>query len=156
LQAAVQTVIGQRLGARDPESARWFFVRARKSAVWISTATGLFAALLAWPAAYAITLNATVASAAALPLAAHMATLPLKGWSMISIAPIRAAGDTRFSMTVGIVTSLLVFPAAYLCIRVLSIGLWGVPVAWIFAWSARAVLTAFKLRGEEWTRRPAL
>jgi Na+-driven multidrug efflux pump len=72
---------------------------------------------------------------------------------MVSMAPIRAAGDTRFSMTIGIVTSLLVFPAAYLCIRVLHIGLWGVPVSWIFAWSARAVITAWKLRGESWTRR---
>ncbi len=153
LQSAVQTVIGQRLGAGDVEGARWFFRRARVWATWISAATGLGAALLAWPAAFAFTLNATVASAAAWPLAAHMATLPIKGWSMVSMAPIRASGDTRFSMTIGIVTSLLVFPVAYICIRVLGIGLWGVPVAWIFAWSARAAITAFKLRDESWTRR---
>jgi Na+-driven multidrug efflux pump len=72
---------------------------------------------------------------------------------MVSMAPIRASGDTRFSMIIGIVTSLLVFPASYACIRVLHIGLWGVPVAWTFAWSARAAITAFKLRGESWTRR---
>lgn len=153
LQSAVQTVIGQRLGARDVEGAKWFFGRARVWATWISAATGLAAACLAWPAAYLITLNASVASIAVWPLAVHMATLPIKGWSMVSMAPIRAAGDTRFSMTIGIVTSLLVFPAAYLCIRVLHIGLWGVPVSWIFAWSARAVITAWKLRGESWTRR---
>jgi hypothetical protein len=35
----------------------------------------------------------------------------------------------------------------------LHIGLWGVPIAWIFAWSARAVLTGFKLRDGSWTRR---
>jgi Na+-driven multidrug efflux pump len=82
-----------------------------------------------------------------------MATLPIKGWAMVSMAPIRASGDTRFSMTVGIVTSLLVLPAAYVCIRAVHIGLWGVPISWIFAWLARAVLTAFKLRGDSWTRR---
>jgi putative MATE family efflux protein len=156
LQAAVQTVIGQRLGARDVDGARSFFKRSRTWALWISTATGFGAALLAWPAAYAFTLNATVASLAAWPLAAHMATLPIKGWSMVSMAPIRASGDTRFSMIIGIVTSLLVFPAAYVCIRVLHIGLWGVPVSWIFAWTARAVITAVKLRGESWTRRPLI
>ena len=153
LQSAVQTVIGQRLGARDGDGARIFFSRARTWAFWISTATGVGAALLAWPAAYAFTLNATVATVAAWPLAVNMATLPIKGWAMVSLAPIRASGDTRFSMTIGIVTSLLVFPAAYLCIRVLHIGLWGVPIAWIFAWSARAVITALKLRGDSWTRR---
>ena len=153
LQSAVQTVIGQRLGAGDVEGARSFFRRARVVASWISAAAGIGAALLAWPAAYAFTLNATVASVAAWPLAAHMATLPIKGWSMVSMAPIRASGDTRFSMTIGIVTSLLVFPASYICIRVLHIGLWGVPVAWMFAWSARAAITAFKLRDESWTRR---
>jgi Na+-driven multidrug efflux pump len=98
-------------------------------------------------------LNASVASVAALPLAAHMATLPIKGWAMVSMAPIRASGDTRFSMTVGIVTSVLVLPAAYVCIRILHIGLWGVPISWIFAWTARAVLTGFKLRDGSWTRR---
>ena len=153
LQSAVQTVIGQRLGANDIDGARWFFRRSRIWASWITAATGVAAALLAWPAAYAFTLNATVASVAAWPLAAHMATLPIKGWSMVSMAPIRASGDTRFSMTIGIVTSLLVFPAAYFCIRVLHIGLWGVPIAWIFAWSARAAITAIKLRDESWTRR---
>jgi Na+-driven multidrug efflux pump len=56
-------------------------------------------------------------------------------------------------MTVGIVTSVLVLPAAYICIRILHIGLWGVPISWIFAWTARAVLTGFKLRDGSWTRR---
>ena len=156
LQSAVQTVVGQRLGARDLDGARTFFQRSRIWAFWISTATGAGAALFAWPAAYAFTLNATVASVAAWPLAAHMATLPIKGWSMVSLAPIRASGDTRFSMLIGIVTSLLVFPAAFVCIRVWHIGLWGVPVSWIFAWSARAAITAWKLRGESWTRQPLI
>lgn len=156
LQSAVQTVIGQRLGAKDIDGAQWFFHRSRSFAFWITTITGVCSAALAWPLAYIFTLNAVVAGVAALPLAAHMATLPIKGWAMVSMAPIRASGDTRFSMTVGIVTSLLVLPAAYVCIVVLHIGLWGVPIAWIFAWTARAVMTAFKLRGGSWTRRTLL
>ncbi len=153
LQAAVQTVIGQRLGAGDVEGAQWFFRRARVLAFRITAATGVVCASLAWPLAYLFTLNGPVASVAALPLALHMATLPIKGWAMVSMAPIRASGDTRFSMTVGIVSSALVIPAAYVCIYVLRIGLYGVPVGWIFAWLARSVLTLFKLRGESWTRR---
>ncbi len=154
LQGAVQTVIGQRLGARDVAGAKAFFVRARRQSLWITAVAAIAAALLAWPAAYLFTFNAAVASIAAWPLAAHMLTLPLKAWAMVSMAPIRAAGDTRFSLLIGVVTAMLVIPAAYLCIRVLHMGLWSVPVAWIFAWSARSAITAIKLHGESWSRRP--
>ncbi|MDQ2872914.1 MAG: MATE family efflux transporter [Candidatus Eremiobacteraeota bacterium] len=153
LQAATQTVVGQRLGAGDVSGARTFFAQARRFALSITALTGAVAALLAWPLAYVFTLNPLVASAAALPLAVHMATLPIKGWAMVSMAPIRASGDTRFSMFVGLLTGAVVLPIAYVCISVLHIGLWGVPIAWISAWTARALLTAIKLRGESWTRR---
>lgn len=153
LQSAAQTVIGQRLGARDIEGARSFFSRARTVSFWLTTLTGAVCAALAWPLAYIFTLNTVVASAAALPLALHMLTLPLKGYAMVSMSPIRASGDTRFSLTVGILTGILVVPVSYLCIRVFHIGLYGVPIAWIIAWSARTVATAIKLRGEAWTRR---
>ena len=156
LQSAVQTVIGQRLGAGDLDGAQWFFQRARAVSFWITTATAILCAMLAWPLAYVFTLNAVVASAAALPLAVHMATLPIKGWAMVSMAPIRASGDTRFSMTVGVVSSVLVIPVAYVCIHVLRIGLYAVPAGWIFAWTARAALTALKLRNGSWMRQQIL
>lgn len=156
LQGAVQTVIGQRLGARDVDGAQHFFARARTRAVWITTGAAALAAALAWPAAYLFTFSAQVASAAAAPLALHMSTLPLKGWAMVSMAPIRASGDTRFSMLIGIVTSVLVIPVAYLGIKVFHFALWGVPLAWIFAWSARAAITAVKLRSASWTRREVI
>lgn len=156
LQSAVQTVIGQRLGAGDVAGAQSFFARARGVSFRITSLTGIVAALLAWPLAFLFTLNPMVASVALWPLALHMATLPIKGWAMVSLAPIRASGDTRFSLTIGIVTSLLVFPASFICIKLLHVGLYGVPIAWIFAWSARAFITALKLRGDAWTRRKAI
>jgi len=153
IQSATQTVIGQRLGARDIEGARAFFIRARRLSFWLTTVTGAVCAVLAWPLAYIFTLNAVVASAAALPLALHMLTLPIKGYAMVSMSPVRASGDTRFSLIVGILTGILVVPVCYVCIRVFHIGLYGVPIAWIIAWGARAIATAIKLRGEAWTRR---
>ena len=153
LQSATQTVIGQRLGAGDIEGARSFFARARKLSFWLTTLTGAICAVLAWPLGYLFTLNAFVASVAMWPLVLHMVTLPIKGYAMVSMSPIRASGDTRFSLTVGILTGILVVPVAYLCIRVFHIGLFGVPIAWIVAWGARAIATAIKLRDEAWTRR---
>lgn len=156
LQSAAQTVIGQRLGAADVDGALWFLGRAQKFATLLTLAAGIACATLAWPLAYAFTLNAAVASLAALPLAVHMTTLPLKGWAMVSLAPIRAAGDTRFSMIVGLVSSALVIPVAWLGIERLHIGLYSVPLGWITAWSARALLTQWKLREGDWMRRATL
>jgi Na+-driven multidrug efflux pump len=153
MQQAVQTVIGQRLGAGDVDGARSFFARSRVMSFWITTLTGGVTAVLAWPLAYLFTLNAVVASAAAWPLALQMATLPIKGWAMVSMAPIRASGDTRFSMAAGLISSVLVIPLSFLFIKVAHIGLLGVPIAWVVAWLARLLLTVWKLRGESWTRR---
>ncbi|HEV7179382.1 MAG TPA: MATE family efflux transporter [Candidatus Baltobacteraceae bacterium] len=156
LQSATQTVIGQRLGARDAAGAHWFLGRAMRTTFVVTTLTGIVVALLAWPLSYLFTLNAAVASAAALPLALHMVTLPLKGWAMVAIAPIRASGDTRFSMLVGATCGMLVLPIAWVCIERLHIGLFSVPVAWIVAWAARAGMTAWKLRSGTWSRRETL
>lgn len=156
MQSAVQTVIGQRLGAGDVEGAKIFFTRARAIAFWITLATAILAAALAWPLGYLFTLNAVVASAAAWPLALQMSTLPIKGWAMVSMAPIRASGDTRFSMTAGLVSSVLVVPLSYVFIKVMHVGLLGVPIAWVIAWLARLALTSIKLRDESWTRRSIL
>ncbi|HUA09008.1 MAG TPA: MATE family efflux transporter [Candidatus Acidoferrales bacterium] len=146
LQSATQTVIGQRIGARDPNGARSFLERALRTALIVTTITGAVVAALAWPLAYLFTMNAAVASVAALPVALHMVTLPIKGWAMVGLAPIRAAGDTRFSMFVGLACAVVVLPIAWFGIERLHIGLYSVPIAWIVAWSLRAALTARKLR----------
>jgi putative MATE family efflux protein len=156
LQSATQTVVGQRLGARDVAGAAWFFERARHLSLRITTLSGVVAAALAWPLAFVFTLNASVASLAALPLALHMVTLPIKGWAMVSMAPIRASGDTRFSMTVGVLCSALVIPFAWAGIERFHIGLYSVPLGWIAAWTARGLLTEWKLRGGAWMKRAPL
>jgi putative MATE family efflux protein len=152
LQSAAQTVIGQRLGAGDVAGAQAFFARAQRLTLLITSIAGVVAAACAWPLAFAFTLNAAVASIAALPLAVHMITLPIKGWSMVSLAPIRASGDTRFSMIVGILCSALVIPFAWVGIDRLHLGLYAVPIGWIAAWLARAFITELKLRNGAWTR----
>lgn len=145
LQSATQTVIGQRIGAGDPEGARAFLHKALLTAFVVTSITGVVVAIFAWPLAFVFTMNGAVASVAALPIALHMVTLPIKGWAMVGLAPFRAAGDTRFSMFVGIVCAVLVLPITWVCIERLQIGLFAVPVAWIIAWSARLGLTAHRL-----------
>lgn len=156
LQSAAQVVIGQRLGAGDPAGARWFFERALRISLLVTTVTGAVVAILAWPLAYVFTLDAAIASIAALPLVLHMVTMPLKGWSMLALAPIRASGDTRFSMTVGLFCSALVIPLVWIGIERLHLGLYSVGLGWIVAWTVRALLTQWKLRDGAWMRRAPL
>ena len=147
-------VIGQRLGARDVPGARGS-----------SSAPGAFRCgdddrgdrhRACAPGRSPTSSRSTpqVAAMAALPLALHMITLPLKGWAMVSLAPIRASGDTRFSMTMGIVCSALVIPVAWLGIERLHFGLYRGAVGWIVAWTARAALTRDEVARRRLDARP--
>ncbi|MBV8150357.1 MAG: MATE family efflux transporter [Candidatus Eremiobacteraeota bacterium] len=153
---AIQIVIGQRLGARDIAGARAFLSSAMRIGVAACAAVGLVFAVLAWPLSALVTLNPALASLAAAPLALHMTTLPIKGYAMASLSPIRAAGDTKFSMWLGIIGSIVVITIIAVAIKTFHLGLYAIPIAWIITWSLRAALTQVRLRGRDWeTRRLA-
>jgi Na+-driven multidrug efflux pump len=75
---------------------------------------------------------------------------------MTIIAPIRAAGDTRFVMIMGIVTAAFALLGIALAIRAFHLGLWGVPLGWTAAWIVRSSLTTARLNNGDWERRPSL
>lgn len=150
LENAAQTVIGQRFGARDYAGARAFQRSATRYGVVLSTLAGLLVAGTAWPLSALVTWNAALAPIAALPLALHMLTLPLKGYAFLGLAPIRAAGDTRFSMIVGVVASGAVIPLAWYGVAKLQLGLFAVPFAWIGGWILWSVLVFARLRRFDW------
>jgi MATE family multidrug resistance protein len=124
LGTAAQTVLGQRFGARDSAGARAFDRRAIGYGVRPSIA--------------------------AAPIALHMLTLPQKGYAMLGIARIRAVGDTRFSMIVGVIASFVAIPGVYLGVTRLHLGLFAVPCAWIVAWLFWCLATALRLRRFDW------
>lgn len=150
LGSAAQTVIGQRFGAGDIPGARAFERGALRYGVTLSSGTGVIVAALAWPIAYACTLDATLASLAAAPLAVHMLTMPLKGYATLGGARVRAAGDTRFSMYVGIAASAIVIPGTWFAVQMLHGGLFAVAFAWIAAWLFWAAATAVRLARFDW------
>ena len=143
LGEATQIVVGQRLGASDVAGARDTVDRGRHK-------RGEIVAVLAKPLAFLFTLNWTLAALAAGPLALHMLTSPLKGYGMAALAPIRAAGDTRFSMWLGLLTGSIGLGGIALGVAVLHIALWAVPLAWVAAWSVRCIVTALRLRTGDW------
>lgn len=148
---AIQIVIGQRLGAGDVAGARWFLQRSTRLAVLAGAGVALVFAIFAWPLSALVTLSPMLAGVAAAPLALHLMTLPLKGYAMALLAPIRAAGDTRFSMWQGIAGAIIV--VAVIALATPAIGLYAVGTAWIIAWGVRALLSWLRVRGGDWERR---
>ena len=150
---SMQIVIGQRLGAGDPQGAQVFYRAAIRIAVVSGAVVGALFAVLAWPLTALVTLSPLLANVAALPLALHLTTLPIKSYAVGALAPIRAAGDTQFSMWNGIVGALVAVGLVWLCTHVFQLGLYAVGTAWIVSWSVRSLLTTLRLRRGDWTTR---
>jgi Na+-driven multidrug efflux pump len=151
---AAEIIVGQRIGARDYVGAKTFLRAALRIAWRVCGGVGALVALLAWPLAALCTLNPALATVAALPLAFHVGlTLPLKGWAMTILAPIRASGDTRFVMVMGIGMTAIAIAGIAIGIRTLHLGLWAVPLAWTIAWTFRGIVTMLRLRTGNWERR---
>ena len=153
LGESMEIVIGQRIGARDIPAARIFGRRAMRAGVAVCGAVALAVAACAWPLAALVTLDPAVATLAAAPLAVHALLLPVKGYAMSALAPIRASGDVRFTMLVGIFTSLLALAGIVAGLEWLRIGLWSVPLGWSIAWSVRSWLTLRRLQTGDWETR---
>lgn len=151
---ASEIVLGQRIGARDYAGAKAFQRDATRLGVLACLGVGAAVAALAWPLAALCTLNPALATLVAAPLAVHVfVTLPLKGYAMTALAPIRGAGDTRFVMNMGFVMTAVALSTITVGIRVLDLGLWAVPLGWTAAWLVRDALTTVRLRSGDWERR---
>jgi putative MATE family efflux protein len=151
---AFGTIVGQRIGASDYDGAETFLCKGRAIALRTCALAAAIVAALAWPLSALFTFSPRLATIAFAPLAAHVAlTLPLKGLAMANVAPIRAAGDTRWVMRMGIFTTLISIGTIVLGIEVFHIGLWSLPLGFSVGWIYRNIATARQLAGGDWRRR---
>ncbi|GAC1561020.1 MAG: MATE family efflux transporter [Vulcanimicrobiaceae bacterium] len=151
---ACGTIVGQRIGAGDYAGARAFLRASVRFGVLVCSATGALVAVLAWPLSALFTLDVRLASIVAVPLATHvLLTLPLKGYAMTMVAPVRASGDTRWIMVMGIVTTTIATSGIAVAILVAHVGLWAVPCGWLCGWVFRDVATWRRVRSRDWERR---
>ena len=150
---AIQIVIGQRLGAGDVPGARRFLERSLRLAVRTGLLVGAAFAVFSWPLTALVTLSPMLAGIAALPLALHLCTLPIKSCVAALLAPIRAAGDTRFAMWNGAIGAVIAVSLVAFFTHVVPIGLYAIGTAWLVSWSVRAVIAGKRLRTGDWTRR---
>ncbi len=151
---ACETIIGQRIGARDYAGARSFVRASVRIGVAVCAIVGALVAAFAWPLSALCTLDVGLANVVALPLAVHaLLTLPLKGYAMTLIAPIRASGDTRWVMFMGIVTTIISTSGIVVAIVVLHLTLWALPIGLVLGWIFRDLATRARVDSRDWERR---
>jgi putative MATE family efflux protein len=148
---AATTLVGQSLGAKDPEGAQRRGYTAYRMGAALMGTIGL--AFLLFPAQIVgfFTDDAQVIAIGTMPLRMVGLIQPLLAATMIFTGGLRGAGDTRWPMIVtGSSIWLVRLPLAYLFALVLD---WGLPGAWgalALDLSLRGFLNFLRFRGGRW------
>lgn len=156
INLAIVTVIGQCVGARELEQARAYTKKLMKIS-YVATAA---LSLLVW-AILPLLLRLYDMSDATYTLTFHLIlihnALALHPTSFNLANAIRAAGDVRYTMWVGI-ASMLVFRLG--CAFLFGVGLgWGIYGVWLAMgadWLGRSIAFLFRYHSGKWLRHRAI
>ncbi len=148
---AATTLVGQSLGAEDPEGAQHRGYTAYRMGAALMATVGL--TFLLFPAQIVgfFTNDPEVIAIGTMPLRMVGLIQPLLAASMVFSGGLRGAGDTRWPMMItGGSIWLVRVPLAYLFALVLD---WGLPGAWTalaLDLSLRGLLNFLRFRGGRW------
>lgn len=154
LSLTIVTVVGQCMGRRDIADARKFI----KSFVWLCS--GFFVLMLALmlPLFHPLISlfsppEAIVGDLFTVTLINLIAQIPLWSISFIIPAALRAAGDSKFTSLVAMLSMWLFrVVLGYILGIVLGYGIVGVWLAMNIEWGVRGLVFLHRFRGEKWYR----
>jgi putative MATE family efflux protein len=148
---AATTLVGQALGAKNPDGAREATTAARKFAFIVMTAIGVGLLLFAEPIVRIFTADPDVIRNGALAIRIAGAIQPIMSQSFVFGGALRGAGDTRATM---VITMLSVWGlrvvVTYFVGRVLGLGILGAWLAVGIDFSLRTILFGLRWRGGKW------
>ena len=148
---AATTLVGQSLGAQDPESAQQRGYTAYRMGGTLMGVMGLIFILFPAQIVGFFTNDPAVIALGTTPLRVVGFIQPLLAAAMIFPGGLRGAGDTRFPMVItGASIWLIRLPLAYLFALVLN---WGLPGAWAAMavdMSVRGIINFLRFRGGRW------
>jgi MATE family multidrug resistance protein len=148
---AATTLVGQGLGAEDPDAAQDRGYSAFRMGAGLMSLVGL--AFLFFPSQIVgfFTSEPEVIAVGTLPLQVVGVIQPILAASMVFSGALRGAGDTRFPMVVTAAAIWLVrLPLAYLFALVLDGGLLGAWAAMALDMVMRGVLNFLRFRAGRW------
>jgi MATE family multidrug resistance protein len=148
---AATTLVGQGLGARDPEGAQQQGYTAYRLGAGLMIAVGVPIVLFSPQLMRLFSNEAQVVAAGTAPLRVVGAVQPLLAAAMIFAGALRGAGDTRFPMAITSGSIWLVrVPLAYSLALWLDWGLVGAWSAMAVDFSLRGALTFLRYRSGRW------
>jgi putative MATE family efflux protein len=150
---AAATLVGQSLGAGDPERARQAVWRTGHLNGAFLTALGIGFFAFAPAIVGVFTRDAEVARQGVDALRVIAVGFPLYGYGMVLVAAFNGAGDTRTPtwLNLGVFWAFEI-PAAWLMARTLGMGPRGVYLAIAIAFSALALVAGVLFRRGRWAR----
>ena len=148
---AATTLVGQSLGARDPDGAQQRGYTAYRIGAMLMGAIGLTFVLFPAQIMGFFTNDPEVIAAGTMPLRLMGLFQPILAASMIFAGGLRGAGDTRWPMVATAVGIWLVrLPLAYLLAIVLGWGLIGAWTGMTIDLTVRGALNFLRYRGGRW------
>ena len=148
---AATTLVGQSLGAEDPEGAEQRGYTAYRLGATLMTAVGLIIVLFPAQLMGAFTNESQVVALGTMPLQVVGLAQPILAAVMIFPGGLRGAGDTRFPMAINGASIWLVrLPLAYFLALTLGWGLVGAWVAMALDFTLRAGLNFLRFRSGRW------
>jgi MATE family multidrug resistance protein len=148
---AATTLVGQGLGAGDPEAAQQRGYTAYRLGAGFMTVMGVVVMLFPEQLIGFFTDEAGVIAAGSLPLRLVGLVQPLLAAAMVFAGGLRGAGDTRYPMVItGACIWGLRVPLAYVLALVLGWGLVGAWSAMAIDFALRGMLNFLRFRGGGW------
>lgn len=148
---AATTLVGQALGAGEPDAAQQRGYSAYKMGAGLMGAVGVLFMVFPSQIVGFFTNDPEVIAAGSLPLRMVGLIQPLLAANMIFGGALRGAGDTRYPMLVtGLGIYLARLPLAYALAHVVG---WGLPGAWgaiLLDFTLRGMFNYLRFRGGRW------
>ena len=148
---AATTMVGQALGARDPERAKRSVREALRVSAWAMGAAGLLLVLFAGQVMSVFVDDPEVIALGIMPLQVLGMIQPLSAASMVYSGSLRGAGDTRWTL---VITTLSVW-VLRVPLTMLLVGPLGLVGAWLGMDTdnvARATMVWLRYRTGRWAK----
>lgn len=149
---AIVVVVGQCIGANDAEQAKYYMKKLMKISYVVTFVIGGVVILLLPYILNAYSLSEEARNLTYILVIMHnVMAFMLHPTSFVLPNGLRAAGDVKYSMVVGIL-SMLIFRlgVAYLCGVVFDLRIIGVWIAMGADWTFRSICFVYRLKSEKW------
>jgi len=151
LGTAAAALVGQRLGAREPEDAEGLAWESVKLAAYAMTAVGLLFIFVPGAVFLIYTSDPNVIAIGRLPLVALGFVQALAAVGLVLSQALQGAGNTRFVMLAELAVCLgLYLPSVYVLGLKTPLGLVGAWTGEYIYWTALAVVMSWKFRQGGW------